>query len=274
VARRDIGEPRPHIGEPRRVQPRCVAFDPHEPRPGRGEAQRGARVVRLFDHRGVAGIEQHPRREFDALLRAVDDDDLLRVARQAARAVEVLGQRLAQRCVAGRRGVAEGFAPSAPCARREQPPPDLARKLVDRRTPVAEVVAQPGPADVRTRWRHRRIPGQAPRVRGDLRRDLVHRVVRRRRGASRHCRGHRRGRATAADDVALGEQLLVREHDRVARYAEIRGERAGRRQARRGGEAPGVDVGLERMVDAAVERPGPAQVEEHLAPSIKEKLAL
>jgi hypothetical protein len=60
------------------------------------ERNRRARVARVLDDRAVARIEQQARDEVEALLRAVDDDDLLRVAGEAARPVQVFGKRLAQ----------------------------------------------------------------------------------------------------------------------------------------------------------------------------------
>jgi hypothetical protein len=80
----------------------------------------------------------------------------------------------------------------------------------------------------------------------------------------------------AADDVAFGSELLVGEHDGVPGDPEVGRERPGRRQACRRSEAPTPDRGLERAVDAAVERTTLAvQVQEqHLAPIVIEKLAL
>jgi hypothetical protein len=62
----------------------------------RGEHGARARVGRLLDEHGIAGIEQHAHGQIQRLLGAAHDDDLLRVAAHAAGPLQVVGNRGAQ----------------------------------------------------------------------------------------------------------------------------------------------------------------------------------
>src|SRR5262249_24773242 len=83
---------------------------------------------------------------------------------------------------------------------------------------------------------------------------------------SRQGARHGRGRAIAAEDVAFGQELLVRQDDRVARDLEIGRELPRGRQPRCGCQTTVADHRLEREIDTPIEGPvGFAQVEqEHL----------
>jgi hypothetical protein len=70
----------------------------------------GARIRRLFDGDKVAGVEERAGDQIETLLRAVDDQDVLRV-RLEAEAEEIAREVLAQWRVAGRRVVLEELAP-------------------------------------------------------------------------------------------------------------------------------------------------------------------
>ncbi len=126
MPRRHLEEPLPRLGahrEPGRVVGARLAVEqlrrlpleqavemlgieaavPHghrqELRPERAEDLHGARIGRLLDRDEVARIQQGPRDQVEALLRAVDDQDLLG-ADLEPEAQEVTGQELAQRRIA------------------------------------------------------------------------------------------------------------------------------------------------------------------------------
>jgi len=206
--------------------------------------------VRLFDHYDVSGVEQDAGGEIEALLRAAGNHDLVRLGHDPARSLEVFSEGGAQRRVPGRIRIAECVARRAPCPRGQQPPPDLPRELVDGRLAVAKVVLKTR----RARGRRAQKTGQTTRIRRDGRRIAVHRARRRRHRGGRQRARHRGGRTVPADDIALGEQLLVGQHDGVAGHTEIRRELSRRRQAGARQQPPVADRRLERMVDASVQR--------------------
>jgi hypothetical protein len=220
--------------------------------------------VRLLDHHDVAGVEQDPRREIEALLRAAGDHDLLGVTHHPARPLEIVGECSAQRRVSGRVRIAEGVAARPPRPRGQEPPPEVARELVEGGLSVAKVVAE----TARARRRRAEHTGEPPGVRGDGCGRPPPRAPRRGRRRPRPRAHDRRGRAVPADDVAFGQELLVGQHDGVAGHPKVGGELAGGRQARRRREAPVADHRLEGEVDPAIERTvGRADIDEqHLAP--------
>ena len=146
----------------------------------------------------------------------------------------------------------------------EEPSPDLARELVHRGPAVAEVAAEHGARAGRARSREVEPRGQPARVGGRPRGALRRGPGRRGGGARRRHARHRCRRAVAAHQVAFRGELLVGQHHRVARHAEVPRERARGRHLRGGAEAAGADLGLERQVDAPVERPARlSQVQQH-----------
>ena len=148
---------------------------------------------------------------------------------------------------------------------REQATPDLPRKLVDGRLAVAKVVAQAG---ARPPGHRAEAPHQPPGVGGQRRRRGGLRAEGHRLRGRRQRARHGRGRAVPGDDVPLGEELLVGQHDGVAGDPEIGRELPRRGQARVGRQASRADRRLQRVVHAPVERTvRAAQIEEqHLAP--------
>src|SRR4030095_60343 len=101
-------------------------------------------VMRLLDHRDVSRIEQDARGEIEALLRAVGDHDLVRLADDTQRPLQICGEGIAQRRVPGRVRIPERVAGGAPRPRGQPPPPDFPRKLVDGWLAVAKIVAETG----------------------------------------------------------------------------------------------------------------------------------
>jgi hypothetical protein len=269
VAGRHVGQPRALRGrrEPGRIEPARVHRHAQEAGAHRLEGNGRARVVRLLHHRAVARIEQDARDQVQCLLRPVHDHDSLGVAHDAPRPTEILAERRAQGAVAGGRAVAERVGGRAARVSGEEPAPDLARELVHRGPPVAEVVAKPWPRARRARGREVEPLGEAPRV-GGHRRGTLRRGTTGRRGPARRRHARHGGRAAvAAHQVALGGELLVRQHHGVARHAEVPRQRARGRDPGGRAEAAGTDLGLERQVDPAIERFAHLpQVQQHGAP--------
>ena len=102
MRRRDVEE----RGRPLRQLVRNQAFeidgDAGDLRAGRLEGKRRALVARVLDRARRAVIEKEPRRNADALLCAVDDDDAAGIGGNAAGGGEMIGDGRAQRRQAGR----------------------------------------------------------------------------------------------------------------------------------------------------------------------------
>ena len=181
-------------------------------------------VLRFFDDRHVARVEQDARGERHRLLRAADDEHVFRHRLHAAAAREVIADRFAQRGHALRigivgRGVGGGV--------REFARPRGRQRGIHQRQAVLErvthrcarlVAQQPGNVGV----------ARAAGVGGLRRCDRRGRVVRR---FGHQGRGDETPRSDARGHEAFRAQLFVGGQHRVARQAEIAGERARRRQA-------------------------------------------
>jgi hypothetical protein len=73
-------------------QPLLVDRDMDDLCPGGGQAKREARVVRLFEDHGVAGVDQQAHAKIDRLLRTLHDQHLLGFADNTSPAREVVGE--------------------------------------------------------------------------------------------------------------------------------------------------------------------------------------
>src|SRR5205823_148749 len=86
MRRRDVGESRARRAADADVDAHSLAIDRHGRDRRAGEIERSARaeVARVFDPDGVAAIEQQHGERVQRLLRAVEDDDVIRLAADAA----------------------------------------------------------------------------------------------------------------------------------------------------------------------------------------------
>src|SRR4030095_15001019 len=100
---------------------------------GGGERRARAEIAGLLDPHGVAGIEEHPRRQIEGGLRTADDDDLLVLAEDAAGGAEGGGDGLTKRREPGRERVAHGVRAGVAGASREEACPERERKLGESR---------------------------------------------------------------------------------------------------------------------------------------------
>src|SRR6185503_4187206 len=130
----------------------CARRDEHAPR---------AEVVRLFEEHAIAGIEERPRDQVERLLRARGDDDLFRLADDAARPCEMLGDRDAELDFTFRRTVIEIRRRRAPRGSREESPPERLREVRERGPAVAEVPLEIARAPGPVRAHARRAPREA-----------------------------------------------------------------------------------------------------------------
>lgn len=204
----------------------------------------------MFDPDGIARVGERARAQIEAVLRAVGDEHLLRIAADAARHAQIFGDRLPQPQIAAERRVTELRRTDSPPCALDRAPPRRERKLVERgharqeRQRLALVVG----VDVRQ-------PGDAPRERGPRVRG---RGGRARRGQP-YTRDHRA--LPPRDDEALGGEPLVGVEHRVARDPQRLGERARRHQIR---------AGFERAVQ---DRRAQARVEPVLLRRARERVA-
>ena len=234
VGRRDVDEPGPvrrARATLRRRDPRRRPAPAPSRTPGRDQGAARARVAGVLDPGGVAGIEEHPRRQIDGLLSAGHDDDLRRLAAHGARLAEVGGDRLAKRRVARGITVVEELPWDSPPAPGDEPGPEVEGKGVearqarperlgrDRRDGNAAAHAQ----ELRAAAGQPRAPAR-PLGPLDLRARPEERL--------RQRAGDGGPGADAALEVALGQELAERGEHGVARRAEVVRQRARRRQAR------------------------------------------
>ena len=246
---------RRHVGEPRALGPapgarhvEAVVVDGGGLDASTGGEERAPRaeVVRLLEQHRVPGIDEHARDQVERLLRARGDEHLPGPAVDAARAADVLDDRVAQGPFALGRAVVEVAPRRAARAAGEESRPRRRREVLVGGKTVTEVEA-------RARRERGAEPGEArdapavggesdgARVRGSARRALRERL-----GELRSDVG---SRALARARVALAEELVVGGEHGIARHGELRGERARRRQALAGAQGSGEDPRPQGTVD-------------------------
>ena len=248
----------------RDVHSLAVDGDGDHARARRDEGRARAHVPGILHPHGVPGLREHARDEIERLLRAAHDEHLLRGAARTARAGDVRSDRVAQRAVARRGGVAEEDGAGAPSPRGE-PGPERGGERIDRRHAERERhgggVASGAPAG--------ELGAGARPARGHARGRARRRRARRRRSLAiaRACaiamdadegigdaRPHARSATAPRRQIALGAELIEGEYDGVARDAELRGEDARGGESRVGRECAGAHVGAQCVVDLAVQR--------------------
>ena len=204
------------------------------------ERRARTRIARVLHPHSVSLLNEHARGEIERLLRAAHDEYLMRHAPHSTRARHVRGDRIAQRRITGRRRMAEHDRAASPSAHGDARP-ERRRKRIDRRHPERERhrADVPRPAELGVareqfgpsrRERRRGTPGRGAR-RGHLAYS-----ARTPRTASRashadqrigHRGAHTRPATPPRAQIPLGAQLVEREHDGIARDAELRGEHPG-----------------------------------------------
>jgi hypothetical protein len=221
---------RPGVRGDEPVDPETVVVDGDRPpfEPGGRDRRPVFRIRRVLDRdRPDAPAAEGLGREREALGEARDDDHAVRIRGGSPDAVQV-----------GREGRPQLGHPLAalvgePIARRggedpaERPEPDGPRELADLR---------PARPEIEHDGRRRRESAGGLRRRSDGGRS-----------------GDARRATTAAHQVALGGQLLVRLDDDPARDAELRRERAGRRQHHARAEPAVPDRRTQRPLQPTVE---------------------
>jgi hypothetical protein len=94
--------------------------------------------VWLFDQDPVSRIEQHAGCQVERLLRAIHDNDLLRLTHHRPRPLQVAGDSLAQWCIALRWSVVQILHRHGTRPTRQQAPPGFMRK----RRPIWQAIAK------------------------------------------------------------------------------------------------------------------------------------
>ncbi len=190
-------------------QPVRVHRHRHQPAAGREERRTSSGVARVFHPDRVTGIEEHSRREVHPLLRSTGDDDLPGDASRTPGDPHVLGDRVAERRVAG--GVAV-------LQRRVVPPPSSGEPGPERNGEVVQG-GHAGPE-----WYGRRLPPRESRhrCRGDgPAPDRWPRPPPARPLQGRWIHGNRGDSSPGARgplDVSLGRKLIERENHGIPRH--------------------------------------------------------
>ena len=221
MRRRDIGEAGRDAVEPLGLKALGIDRDRHRDGARRRKSVPRHLVAGILHDEAVAGIEQQARADVEALLRAVDDDDLVDLAADAARPPQIALKRgpQPQRTTGIVIGEPLGLARHRsghgllPCQHREVRRRQLAiAKIRDeparRRGPARRVLAQPL-AEGRQPHLARRWPGCRARA-----------------SALHHGARHARPGAMARLDKSFGGELLIGDRDGRARHAHLVGQRA------------------------------------------------
>ena len=213
-----------------------------------------ARVRRLLDRDEVARVEQRARDQIEALLRAVDDQDVLG-ARLEAEAQQVAREVLAQRRVAGRRIVLQELAPLLANDAVEH-----AAERVGREERAVRHAAGEGD-HARGRPGHLAEGPAAARIRrddlgglGKMARPLEARRVGRGLDRSRRLLGDEGALPHVGACPAAGDQVLVGLRHRGAIDAEVPSEVARRGQLHAGRQQPLGDQPLQVQLDLSRQR--------------------
>ena len=210
----------------------------HECRSVRDQAVARADVTRVLKPHLVAMIEQHLADAVERILCAVEDEDLVRRAGDAAIGPEVAGNRLAQFRQACGIGIAQHQARRASPVLCRQPGPEGHRELVIGRHPRHEGARHIGMIDagkellgsIEAQSRQTRRLAALHRARcGDGRLWTIALDGIRDKGASPHPRLYE----------PLGSQLLIDIDGGGAGHVLLAGEGAARRQALAGGQLAG-----------------------------------
>ena len=209
----------------------------------------GPRVGRLLDGHEVAGVQERARDQIEALLGAVDDQNVLG-PRLEAKAQEIAGEILAQGRVAARRVVLEQLAPFL----ADDPVEHATEGIRGEQRAVGNAARERDDAGPRSgalapRLAAARVGGHDLRGLGEKARPLEPRGRR---------RGGRGGRRGVRDEGALphvrarpatGHEILVRLGDRGAIHAELLGELARGGKLDAGREQTLADQPLEVQLD-------------------------
>jgi len=229
TARRGVG------GDARGIEPAGLDAHRHGAQPAAQQLLRDGGIARVLDHHARAAGEAAGRDEGRGVGHARGDDDAAGIAVDAAPLAEVPRDRRAQRRPAEGVGLAQHPRAMRAPAALQQARPGLVRE--ERRVERADREGPPGRGWRRRDRRRRRAAGRrrGPRGLGQPRRD-------------------EEARARATLDIALRDELLGGEHRCRARDAELRGERARRRQARARRHAPREHEGAQLRRELRVQR--------------------
>lgn len=218
---------------------------------GGGQAVARADGAGVLEPHAVAGVEQHGRHQLEGLLRAADDEHLLRVAGDAAVGAQVQRNGLAQRRVAEGLTVAHHVvARAAPVAGR-QPRPQRQRKGVEGRQRGGEgACGGRQPRAVGQSRQHLRHRGRKPHRAADVGTRLP--------GGRRHRRAHvladEGPGADARLDQSFGSKAVVGLDHGGARHLQFTRQRAAGRQPLARGHGAGDDELAQRDVQLAADR--------------------
>ena len=262
MRRRDVGEAGAGRAADAGSDIEAVAIDRdrRDARPGSDERRPGAGIAGILEPCRIARIEQHLAHQRQPVLRARDDDDLVRRAGCAADAAHVLGDLLAQReqSWAGRRNRAgRATSPSGAAS------PDASRRARGRGRAPASRGGRAAPAhrvsSTRAAWR-------PARRRGATAADAGHVAPPRPRERS-PIDGQRIGDvgagAGAGADQSFRGELIEGEHRGRARDPQILGQRSRGRQPRAGPQHAVADGAAKAGAQLRLERLAGPRVEAH-----------
>jgi hypothetical protein len=212
------------------------------------------RIGRPLDGHEVSRIEEGARHEIEALLRAIDDEDLFR-PRLHPEAKQIAGQVLAQRRIAGRRVVLEQLPPLRADHRVEHPAEGVGGKQrAIRHAPRERDEPRRRPGDIRVRLTAHVGPDHLRPLRQEAGPVQPRQRDRRRGRPLREPVGHEGPLPDMRPGPARRHQLLVRRRHRGPVHAQLGGKLSRRRKLDAGREQSLGDEALDMALDLARQR--------------------
>ena len=210
----------------------------------------------MLDPQGVALVGKGAQAHIETALRAVRDEHLARIADNAARGAQMLGDSHAQRGFAG--GIAVIELARRQCAPRavQHAPPLRQGKFVERRHARRKRAQRVGGKY------HRRVhilPRHAAQMPGAARQTILD-IAGRRRSIRPTGAASDDGATPIRQDKPFAGQLFVGVQHGIARHAQFCGQHARGGQPRAGSELAAADRRAQAFMQQALARPAPLAV--------------
>jgi hypothetical protein len=254
VRRRHVSGPRfaASLDAGRHIQAIVVNWNRHEATSRRAQHVLREPISRFLNPHRASGVEQHPGRNIQRLLRAADDHDLAPLAAHRTCRSQISANRFSQFAETHGIAVLDRAQVKISAIARHELRPHVKRKGIHSRVAQTE----------RSRAGHPRWPFIGRNQRTPLRHPAGHGSHTRGPGAAFFGRsyqagqgtGHERSGTGVARKVALGEQLSVRVKHRNSGDAQLCSQGSGGGNALTGSQAPSHNGRTEGVVNLGIQR--------------------